>query len=141
MRTNRDRSNTGRLVAVGFVNFFLIGFLIGGLALTMQPAVSAAQRSKKDKDQDVAQTGAQCSPGTGAPSGAGAAAAAPASMPVDDIIRQFAQHESDFKLARDNYTYSQEVLVEDVAPNHGEYRLTSDIVFTPAGKRFEQVTF
>jgi hypothetical protein len=60
---------------------------------------------------------------------------------VDEIIRRFSQHESDFKLARDNYTYTQEVLVEDVAPNHGEYRLTSDIIFTPAGKRYEQVTY
>ena len=69
------------------------------------------------------------------------ASAASLPVPVDEIIRRFAQHESDFKLARDNYTYTQEVLVEDVAPNHGEYRLTSDIVFTPAGKRYEQVTF
>jgi len=62
-------------------------------------------------------------------------------MPVGEIIRRFAQHESDFKLARDNYTYTQEVLVEDVAPNHGDYRLTSDVIFTPAGKRYEQVTY
>ena len=62
-------------------------------------------------------------------------------MSTDDIVRQFAQHESDFKLARDNYTYSQEVLVEDVAPNPGEYRLDSDIVFTPQGRRYEQITY
>jgi hypothetical protein len=62
-------------------------------------------------------------------------------MPVDQLIRQVAQHESEFKLARDNYTYTQEVLVEDVSPNQGEFRLTSDIVFTPQGKRYEQVTY
>jgi hypothetical protein len=62
-------------------------------------------------------------------------------MPVDQIIREVAQHESEFKLARDNYTYTQEVLVEDVSPNQGEFRLNSDIVFTPAGKRYEQVTY
>jgi hypothetical protein len=71
----------------------------------------------------------------------GQASTAPPAVPVDEIIRRFSQHESDFKLARDNYTYTQEVLVEDVAPNHGEYRLTSDIIFTPAGKRYEQVTY
>jgi hypothetical protein len=135
----------GRLVAAGFLNFFLIefliGLLIGGFALTIQPEAAAAQRSKKDKEQDAAQTGAQCSPGTGEAAAAGVAAAAPTSVPVDDVIRQFAQHESDFKLARDNYTYSQEVLVEDVAPNPGEYRMESDIVFTPQGRRYEQVTF
>ena len=62
-------------------------------------------------------------------------------VPVDEIIRRFAQHESDFKIARGQYTYTQEVLVEDVAPNQGEYQMTSDIVFTPAGKRYEQVTY
>jgi hypothetical protein len=116
------------------------GFLILGLGLAIRPAM-AAQKSKdkgKDKDRDESsQTGAQCSPGTGESAGV----AAPASISTTDIIRQFAQHESDFKLARDNYTYSQEVLVEDVAPNPGEYRLESEIVFTPQGKRYEQIKY
>lgn len=63
------------------------------------------------------------------------------SVPVDEIIRRFSEHESQFKVARDNYTYTQEVLVEDVAPHQGEYQLTSDIVFTPEGRRYEQVTY
>jgi hypothetical protein len=130
MRANRDRSDVKRFVTAGF--------LVAAFVLTIYMAAPAAQKSKKDKDQDAAQTGAQCSPGTGEAAGA---AAAPTSAPVDDIIRQFAQHESDFKLARDNYTYSQEVLVEDVMPNPGEYRMESDIVFTPQGRRYEQVTF
>lgn len=62
-------------------------------------------------------------------------------MPVSEIIRRFSQHESDFKTARGNYTYTQEVLVEDLAPNRGEYRKTSDIIFTPQGKRFQHDTF
>jgi hypothetical protein len=104
-------------------------------------AVNAAPRSQKGKDKDkgkdqeASQTGAQCAPGTGSPSGA------PALSNGADIIRQFAQHESDFRMARDNYTYTQEVLVEDLAPNRGEYRLNSDIVFTPQGRRYEQVTY
>lgn len=131
MRTNR-RSGIGRLVAAGS--------LILGLGLAIQPAI-AAQKSKdkgKDKDrEESSQTGAQCSPGTGDTAGV----VAPASVSTADIIRQFAQHESDFKLARDNYTYSQEVLVEDVAPNPGEYRLESEIVFTPQGRRYEQIKY
>lgn len=115
-------------------------FLIAGLVLAIQP-FAVAQRSQKDKDkskdQDILQTGAQCSPGTGDPAGA----VAPASVSVQEIIRQFAQHESEFKVARDNYTYSQEVLVEDVAPNPGEYRQDSDVVFTPEGRRYEHVTY
>ena len=65
-------------------------------------------------------------------------------MPVDDIIKRFAERESEFKRERDNYTYTQafsiQTIDEDNRPD-GEYRMTSDIIFTPDGKRFEQVTF
>lgn len=137
MRTNGNRGRIGRLVAAAF--------LIAGLVLVIQP-FAVAQRSQKDKDkdkskdQDISQTGAQCSPGTGKASAPGAASA-PTSIPTNDVIRQFAQHESDFRQARDNYTYSQDVLVEDVAPNPGEYHLQSDVVFTPQGRRYEQITY
>jgi hypothetical protein len=62
-------------------------------------------------------------------------------MPIADIIAKVAQHESDFKAARDNYTYTQEVLVEEVTPVPGEFEQTSDIMFTDAGRRYEQVTY
>lgn len=84
------------------------------------------------------QQGSSPAPGNSTESQAGAASLP---VPIDEIIRRFAQHESDFKLARDNYTYTQEVLVEDVAPNHGEYRLTTDVVFTPEGHRYEHDTY
>jgi hypothetical protein len=68
----------------------------------------------------------------------------PPSMPVNDIIKRFAERESEFKLERDNYTYTQafsiQTIDEDNRPD-GEYRMTSDIVFTPDGKRFEKVTY
>ena len=68
----------------------------------------------------------------------------PPSMPVDDIIKRFAERESEFKRERDNYTYTQafsiQTIDEDNRPD-GEYRMTSDIIFTPDGKRFEKVTF
>lgn len=68
----------------------------------------------------------------------------PPSMPVEDIIKRFAERESEFKLERDNYTYTQtfaiQTIDEDNRPD-GEYRMTSDIIFTPDGKRFERVTF
>ena len=62
-------------------------------------------------------------------------------MPVEEIIRRFAQHESEFKVVRGNYTYTQDVLFEEVSPIRGEFRQVSDIVFTPQGKRYEQVTY
>jgi len=65
-------------------------------------------------------------------------------MPVEEIIRRFAQHESDFKIERDNFTYSQSVLIQDGLPGSpfdGQYQMDSDIIFTPEGKRYENVTF
>jgi hypothetical protein len=136
MKTDGIRRRFGRAAAA---------FLLAGFGVLLQPALFGAQKSKdkgkdKDKDQESSQMGAQCAPGT-EEAGGTATASAPPSTPTDEIVRQFAQHESDFKLARDNYTYSQEVLVEDVAPNPGEYRLESEIVFTPQGRRYEQIKY
>ena len=68
----------------------------------------------------------------------------PPSIPVEQVVKRFAEREAEFKRERDNYTYTQtfsiQTLDEDNRPD-GEYRMTSEIVFTPAGKRFEKVTF
>jgi len=65
-------------------------------------------------------------------------------LPVDQIIQKFAAQEGEFRRERDNFTYSQKVLMqeldEDGQPD-GEFRLESDIIFTPAGKRIEHVTY
>jgi hypothetical protein len=107
------------------------GFAIAALALAIRPVHAAGQATPSSSS----------SPQSPAAAASGAAKTDSLPIPVDDIIRKFAQHESDFKLARENYTYSQEVLVEDVAPTPGEYRLESEIVFTPQGRRYEQITF
>ncbi|MGB7732030.1 MAG: hypothetical protein WBL50_28710 [Candidatus Acidiferrum sp.] len=68
----------------------------------------------------------------------------PPSVPADQIIKRFAEREADFKLERDNYTYTQDFAIQTLDDDNrpdGEYRMTSDIVFTPDGKRFEKVTF
>lgn len=65
-------------------------------------------------------------------------------MPANEIIRKFAENESQFKQERDNYTYSQSVLVEASTTDGrdgGKFQLESDIVFTPQGKRYEKVTY
>ena len=65
-------------------------------------------------------------------------------MLPEQIIQKFAAREDEFKKERDNYTYTQTLVVEsldfDGNPN-GEFRMTSDILFTPAGKRFEKVLY
>jgi len=67
----------------------------------------------------------------------------PPSIAVDQIIQQFAAREVEFKNERENFTYVQTFVVQTIGPDDepdGEYRMTSDITFTPAGKRYEVVT-
>ena len=67
----------------------------------------------------------------------------PPSIPVDQIIQQFAAREVEFKAERENFTYIQTFVIQTIDSDDrpdGEYRMTSDITFTPAGKRYEVVT-
>lgn len=68
----------------------------------------------------------------------------PPSIPVDQIIQKFAAREQEFKEERDNFTYVQDFTIQTISDSgrpDGEYRMTSDITFTPDGKRYEQVTY
>ena len=69
----------------------------------------------------------------------------PPKIPPDQIIQKFAARELDFKKERDNYTYTQTVVVQTIddysGQPDGEYRLVTDIVFNPQGKRSEHDTF
>jgi hypothetical protein len=66
----------------------------------------------------------------------------PPDIPVDQVIKKFGDRELEFKKERDNYTYTQTFVVQtidfDGRPD-GEYRMTSDILFTPDGRRYEKV--
>jgi hypothetical protein len=65
-------------------------------------------------------------------------------IPADQIIKQFAAHEAEFKTERDNFTYTQTFSIQtldDAGRVDGEYKMGSEIVFTPAGKRYEKVTY
>jgi hypothetical protein len=68
----------------------------------------------------------------------------PPKIPAEQIVQKFAEHELEFKKERDNYTYTQTFIMQTIddysGRPDGEYRMTSDIVFTPAGKRTEHVT-
>src|SRR6266852_4012321 len=58
-------------------------------------------------------------------------------IPADQIIKQFAAHEAEFKTERDNFTYTQTFSIQtldDAGRVDGEYKRTSEVVFTPAGK-------
>ena len=66
-------------------------------------------------------------------------------IPVADIISQFASMESEFRSARGNYTYRQDVTVQELNARDrviGEYHMISDILFEPDGlSRTEKVVF
>ncbi len=65
-------------------------------------------------------------------------------IPVDEIIRQFAAKEAEFKKARDNYTYTQLVRIQEYdldGRRGGEFHRTSEVIFTPEGKRYERITW
>ncbi|HVS89714.1 MAG TPA: hypothetical protein VHF01_16020 [Candidatus Acidoferrum sp.] len=68
---------------------------------------------------------------------------APPSVPVEQIIQQFAAREEEFRKERDNYTYTQTFVIQTIDADgmpDGEHRMTSEILFTPGGKRYERVT-
>jgi len=68
----------------------------------------------------------------------------PPALPVEKIIQKFTENEDEFRRERENYTYTQIVVlqtVDDDGQVDGEYKLTSDIQFTPAGKRYQKDVF
>jgi hypothetical protein len=68
----------------------------------------------------------------------------PPTVPVDQIIKQFAAKEAEFRTERDNFTYTQTFVIQTLDDSNrvdGEYRTTSDIVFDERGRRVEKVTY
>jgi hypothetical protein len=67
----------------------------------------------------------------------------PPPIPIEQIIQKFGEREAELRRERENYTYQQTFVIQtlDVEGDpDGEYRLSSDIVFTPQGKRYEKIT-
>ncbi len=64
-------------------------------------------------------------------------------LTVDEIIQKFAAKEKQFKIAREQYTYTQDVKVQtlDGETVDGEYHQVTDILFDDQGHRIEQVVF
>src|SRR5262249_47644990 len=80
----------------------------------------------------------QCDEGNGALN-----PAQPAGTTPEEIIQKFAAKEAVFKEARNHYTYTQEVVVQEMDGNtvDGEFRETTDILYDDHGRRLEQVKF
>ena len=64
----------------------------------------------------------------------------PTGITPEEIIRRFAAKETEFKQAREQYTYRQDVTVA-TPEDDGQYREVFDVVFDDKGKRLENVVF
>src|SRR5947209_12231853 len=69
--------------------------------------------------------------------------AQPTGITPQEIIQKFAAKEGEFKQARDHYTWTQDVKIQELDGNAvaGEFREVTDIVYDDRGRRVEQVNF
>jgi hypothetical protein len=67
----------------------------------------------------------------------------PTGITVPEIIQKFAAKEKAFKLAREKYTWQQDVKVQTIDGDTvtGEYRNVTNVLFDDKGRRTEQVVF
>ncbi len=64
----------------------------------------------------------------------------PKGITAEEIIKRFAAKETEFQLARDQYTYRQDVTVK-TPEDDGEYHEIFDVLFNDQGKRLENVVY
>jgi hypothetical protein len=148
------RTRNAAAIVVVAAGALLLLLSIAATPILARRAGSQAPAAQRDEGMPVSpsmQT-SQSTPSKSTPSSAAAASGqspsggsnAPPSIPVDQIIQQFAAHEAEFKTERDNFTYTQTFTVQtldDAGHADGEYTMTSDITFSPDGKRYENVTY
>jgi len=67
----------------------------------------------------------------------------PKGITVDELIQRFATKEKEFKLAREQYTWTQSVKVQTLEGStvDGEYQQVFDVVFDDRGRRIQQIKF
>jgi len=68
----------------------------------------------------------------------------PSPEEIERIIQKFAEKETEFARARENYTFRQRYRFEELGPDRrpvGKFELEADILFDKSGKRIERVTY
>ena len=67
----------------------------------------------------------------------------PKGITAEELIQRFAAKEKEFKLAREQYTWTQSVKVQTLEGNtvDGEYMQVFDVVFDDRGRRIQQIKF
>jgi hypothetical protein len=111
----------GWAVAKGLVKLLIL------LAIVLFPALLAQPQSKDQPD-----------------SGFGPMDTSAPATPPDQIVKQFAAKESEFRIALGNYTYQRDVRIQTIGDDgkpDGEYRQVVQITFDNQGRKSEHVTF
>ncbi|HEV1994566.1 MAG TPA: hypothetical protein VGR03_09565 [Candidatus Acidoferrum sp.] len=120
------------------------GILFAGAFLSASLAAQQEGPMKLPSPPPTAPAPASSRPAAVRPSSSSQISNEPPSIPVEQIIQRFAQHEAEFRTERENYTYTQTFVIQTIDTEgrpDGEYKLKSEIVFTPSGKRYEKVTY
>jgi hypothetical protein len=141
----QDLSNEHRRTGITFLIGLAIIFACLPLAARQQGPMGSAPTNDKSQNESqskpAAASPAQNGPASMAPQNS---SLGPPTMPIEEIIQKFAAREAEFKTERDNFTYTQTFSIQTLDSSgrpDGEYKMASEIVFTPAGKRFERVTY
>jgi hypothetical protein len=141
-----------RTAAVVFATVLCVLFLSAAL-LAQQSGPQAGAAPRDDGGMPVtpsmrvsqpAASNSPAPPATSSGQSSSAISSAPPAIPVDQIITQFAAREAEFRDERNNFTYTQTYTIQTIGDGgrpDGEYTMTSDITFTPDGKRYENVTY
>ena len=121
-----------------------IAIALGYLPVAARQYGQTNSAEPKAQSDSSAKTTASPSAGAAAGGSQQAPALGPPTMPIEEIIQKFAAQEAEFKTERDNFTYTQTFTIQTLDSSRrpdGEYTMTSEIVFTPSGKRYEKVTY
>src|SRR5581483_8927278 len=60
---------------------------------------------------------------------------------IQDIIKKFTQKETDFAIARENYTYRQTSKITETDPPGGTWEIVEEVTFDDRNKRTSHVTY
>lgn len=60
---------------------------------------------------------------------------------IQDIIKKFTQKETDFSIARENYTYRQTTKIEEIDPPGGSFEVVEEVGFDDRNRRTSHVTY
>jgi hypothetical protein len=138
--THEDRLLNGFVSRLHLSRFFGIGFLcvsIGmGAAATAQ---SSGEPALEAQPTQQAFTPAPLDAGFGPLD-----TAQPKGITPQQIIQRFADKETQFKRALENYTYRRTVKLDSIGDNggiDGEYLQVDDIVLSPSGRKQEKVIY